>query len=213
MIDLLGGHPETDALGDAAVQLLDTTLRGDKQAPGVSLTPEEKPRVARGLDAAGIDIIKTGSACTGSGERAAIDRVPDLDLDATVTSFCRGLERDIDLAVACGVDAISLVVPASDKQIRIKIGISREKHIQTTATLVEYANNHDLWVEVIGEDGSRADIDYLEELMTVSVAAGADRICYVDTVGHATPDHTFECVSRLADLGPTSTLTTTSGPR
>lgn len=178
MIDLLGGHPETDALGDAAaVQFLDTTLRGGKQAPGVSLTSEGKPRVARRLDAAGIDIIEAGSACTGSGERAAIDRVTDLDLDATVTSFCRGLERDIDLAVACGVDGISLVVPASDKQIRIKIGISREKNIQTTATLVEYANDHDLWVKIVDEDGSRADIDYREELMTVSVVAGADRIC------------------------------------
>ena len=34
-----------------------------------------------------------------------------------------------------------------------------------------------------------------------------DRVCYADTVGHATPDRTLECVSRLADLGPTSTHT------
>jgi D-citramalate synthase len=37
--------------------------------------------------------------------------------------------------------------------------------------------------------------------------AGADRVCYADTVGHATPDRTLEIVSRLTDLGPTSTHT------
>jgi D-citramalate synthase len=60
---------------------------------------------------------------------------------------------------------------------------------------------------VIGEDGSRADVDYLEHLLGSALEAGADRICYADTVGHATPDHTLEVVSRLADHGPVSTHT------
>src|SRR6056297_2710646 len=43
--------------------------------------------------------------------------------------------------------------------------------------------------------------------MGASFDAGADRVCYADTVGHATPDRTLAVVSRLADLGPTSTHT------
>ncbi|MEF8785760.1 MAG: (R)-citramalate synthase [Haloarculaceae archaeon] len=208
MIDLFGGHPETTPLSDAGdVQFLDTTLRDGEQAPGVSLTPDEKARIARGLDDAAIDVIEAGSACTGPGERETISRVTDLDLDATVTSFCRGIRRDIDLAMDCDVDGINLVVPASDKHITEKVGTTHEENVQTTAELVEYAKDHDLWVEVIGEDGSRADIDYLEELMGASLDAGADRVCYADTVGHATPDRTLECVSALTDLGPTSTHT------
>ncbi len=208
MIDLFGGHPETDALSEVDdVQFLDTTLRDGEQAPGVSLTPEEKARVARRLDAAEIDVIEAGSACTGPGERATIDRVTDLDLDATVTSFCRGLERDIDLALECGVDGVNLVVPASDRHVTTKVGTSLEENVRNTADLVAYAKEHGLWVEVIGEDGSRADVDYLEDLMAASLEAGADRVCYADTVGHATPDRTLACVSRLAELGPTSTHT------
>ncbi|MEF8839581.1 MAG: (R)-citramalate synthase [Haloarculaceae archaeon] len=208
MIDLFGGHPDTTALTDVSeVQFLDTTLRDGEQAPGVSLTPEEKARIARALDDAAVDVIEAGSACTGAGERETISRVTDLDLDATVTSFSRGIKNDVDLAMDVGVDGINLVVPASDRHVTEKVGISREENVQRTAELVAYATDHDLWVEVIGEDGSRADLDYLETLMARALDAGADRVCYADTVGHATPDRTLEVVSRLADLGPVSTHT------
>jgi len=208
VIDLFGGHPDTTALSDVSdVQFLDTTLRDGEQAPGISLTPEEKAHIARKLDDANIDVIEAGSACTGPGERETIRRVTNLDVSATVTSFCRGIQNDIDLAMDCGVNGIDLVVPASDKHITDKVGMSREENIQNTTELVEYAKDHDLWVEVIGEDGSRADIDYLEALMESALDAGADRVCYADTVGHATPDKTLEVVSTLSKLGPTSTHT------
>ncbi|MFB6311843.1 MAG: (R)-citramalate synthase [Salinirussus sp.] len=208
MIDLFGGHPDTTPLTDVGdVAFLDTTLRDGEQAPGVSLTPDEKAHIARALDAAEIDVIEAGSACTGPGERETIDRVTDLDLDATVTSFCRGIENDVDLAMDVGVDGIDLVVPASDRHVNRKVGTTLEDNVHNTAELVEYAKDHGLWVEVIGEDGSRAELDYLEELMTAALEAGADRVCYADTVGHATPDETLEYVSRLADLGPVSTHT------
>ena len=200
--------PPLDATDlDDGVKLLDTTLRDGEQAPGVSLTPEEKAHIARKLDAAGIDVIEAGSACTGDGERATIERVTALDLSARVTSFCRGLQRDVDLALDCGVDGIDLVVPASDRHVTGKVDTTREANVARTVELVEYATDHGLWVEVIGEDGSRADLDYLERLMAAALDAGADRVCYADTVGHATPERTRECVSTLADLGPTSTHT------
>ena len=189
------------------VQFLDTTLRDGEQAPGVSLTPDEKARIARALDETQIDVIEAGSACTGPGERETIARVAELDLDARVTSFARGVQNDIDLALECGVDGINLVVPASDQHIEDKVGTSHEDNVDSTVELVEYAKDHGLWVEVIGEDGSRADLDYLEDLMAASLDAGADRVCYADTVGHATPDKTIAAVSRLAELGPTSTHT------
>lgn len=189
------------------VQLLDTTLRDGEQAPGVSLTPDQKAAIAKRLDAANVDVIEAGSACTGAGERETIRRVTSLDLDATVTSFCRGVQGDIDLAMDCAVDGINLVVPASDRHIEGKVGSTREAVVSKTETLVAYAKEHDLWVEVIGEDGSRADYDYLEELLGAALDAGADRVCFADTVGHASPEEVYDGVSRLAELGPTSVHT------
>ena len=192
---------------DGDVQLLDTTLRDGEQAPGVSLTPAQKADIARELDRAGVTVIEAGSACTGPGERQAIDRVTDLDLEATVTSFARGVKRDIDLALDVDVDGVNLVVPASDRHVEGKVGTTRDGVLDTTAELVAYAKDHDLWVEVIGEDGSRADPDFLEALARTSHEAGADRFAYADTVGHASPDQVTAAVSRLAELGPVSAHT------
>lgn len=207
MVDLFGELPEPNTLSDSDVQFLDTTLRDGEQAPGISLTPTDKAEIAQKLDATGVSIIEAGSACTGVGERETILRVTNLDLDAMVTSFARGVKNDIDLALDCGVDGVNLVVPASDRHIEGKVGTTRDEVIETTVNLTEYAKDHGLWVEVLGEDGSRADLDFLERLMSGAIDAGADRICYCDTVGHATPEHTAAAVSQLAPLGPTSTHT------
>ena len=207
MTTLFGDHPATAPLEDAEVQFLDTTLRDGEQAPGISLTPGEKAEIALALDEANVGVIEAGSACTGPGERETIARVTELGLDARVTSFARGVRNDIDLAVDCDVDGINLVVPASDRHVKGKVNTTREAVIDETVELVEYAKDHGLWVEVLGEDGSRADLDFLEELMGAAIDAGADRICAPDTVGHATPDRMLEIYARLSTLGPTSTHT------
>ncbi|QZA87485.1 2-isopropylmalate synthase [Salinarchaeum sp. IM2453] len=192
---------------EVTYNVLDTTLRDGEQAPGVSLSPDEKAEIARKLDETGVDIIEAGSACTGEGERRAIRRVTELNLDARVTSFARGIKSDIDLALDAGVDGVELVVPASDRHIEKKIRSSREETVAKTEELVDYAKDHGLWVEVIGEDGSRSDFSFLEELMGAAYSAGADQICFADTVGHAGPEETYRAVSRLAEIGPTSTHT------
>ena len=202
MADLFGVPPESTDLTDGAdVQLLDTTLRDGEQAPGVSLTPEEKAETAEALDRANVSVIEAGSACTGEGERRTIQRVTDLGLDARITSFARGVQGDIDLALDCGVDGVNLVVPASDRHVETKVDTTRDEVVESTVDLVEYAKEHGLWVEVIGEDGSRADLEFLERLMDAALDAGADRVCYADTVGHAGPERAVEVISRLSDLG------------
>ena len=207
VIDLLGSSPDNHPLPVDDVQLLDTTLRDGEQAPGVSLTPEEKIEIAQALDAAGMSVIEAGSACTSEGERNCIRAVTDLGLDARVTSFARGVQSDIDDALACDVDGITLVVPSSDRHIETKVGTTHEAVIDRSAELIDYAKDHGLWVEFLGEDGSRADPDYLVELLGSGLEAGADRICFADTVGHTTPEATYRTVSRLTELGPTSVHT------
>ncbi len=211
MVDLLGGSPTISLASlvdsDLPVRFLDTTLRDGEQAPGVSLSPDEKAEIALALDRAGVDLVEAGSAVTGAGERETIKRVTGLDLDARVTSFARGVQGDIDLALDCDVDGVTIVVPASDRHIEQKVGTTRENVRETTVSLVEYARDHGLWTEVIGEDGSRAELSFLSALIDDALRAGADRGCFADTVGHASPEQTYAYVSALAELGPVSTHT------
>lgn len=68
----------------------------------------------------------------------------------------------------------------------------------------EYAKSHGLIVEFSGEDASRADLDYLISLYRAAIDAGADRLCFCDTVGVLLPERTAEIFRRLSPLGPVS---------
>lgn len=57
------------------IKVLDTTLRDGEQTPGVSLTPNEKLRIATKLDEINVDFIEAGSAITSEGERQSIKEI------------------------------------------------------------------------------------------------------------------------------------------
>ena len=54
-------------MANPEVLIFDTTLRDGEQAPGNSLSPEEKLRLARQLDALGVDIIEAGFPAASEG--------------------------------------------------------------------------------------------------------------------------------------------------
>jgi 2-isopropylmalate synthase len=54
------------------VFFFDTTLRDGEQSPGCSMTIPEKLRMARSLEALGVDVIEAGFAIASPGDRAAI---------------------------------------------------------------------------------------------------------------------------------------------
>ncbi len=68
-------QPES-VYGTSDVLIFDTTLRDGEQAPGNSLTPEEKLRLARQLDALGVDVIEAGFPAASEGTTAACARSP-----------------------------------------------------------------------------------------------------------------------------------------
>lgn len=182
------------------VHLLDTTLRDGEQTPGVSLSLDEKLNIARQLDALGVDVIEAGSAVTSEGERRAMKAVADEGLRAEICSYVRARTDDVDQALGCDVDSIHLVVPVSDLHIKSKLRSDREKVLRSAVTVTEYAKAHGLIVELSGEDASRADEEYLKSIYRAGIDAGADRLCYCDTVGVLVPEKAFEIFSRLSDL-------------
>jgi len=182
------------------VRFLDTTLRDGEQTPGVSLGPEEKLSIARNLDALGVQVIEAGSAMTSEGERRSIKEVASSGLNAEICSYVRALASDIDVALGCDVDSVHLVVPVSDLHIKCKMKSDRGSALRTAVEVTEYAKDHGLIVELSGEDASRADLDYLEGLYMAGIDAGADRLCFCDTVGVLVPEVAGQIFSRLSTL-------------
>ncbi|HEY6585858.1 MAG TPA: 2-isopropylmalate synthase, partial [Candidatus Methanoperedens sp.] len=180
--------------------MLDTTLRDGEQTPGVSLTTENKLLIARKIDSLGVDILEAGSAITSEGERASIKEIASAGLNAEICSYCRIKKEDIDAALGCDVDSIHLVVPVSDLHIQQKLKKDRDSVRELAAEMTEYAKSHGLIVELSGEDASRADLEYLKSVYNAGIDAGADRLCFCDTVGILLPENTYEIFTDLSSL-------------
>ncbi len=157
--------------------------------------------IARKIDSLGVDIIEAGSAITSEGERAAIKKIANEGLNAEICSYCRIRKEDIDFALGCGVDSIHLVVPVSDLHIQQKLKKDRETVCSTAVEMTEYAKSHGLIVELSGEDASRADLDYLKSVYKTGIEAGADRLCFCDTVGILVPERAYQIFSDISLLG------------
>ena len=181
------------------VRIFDTTLRDGEQTPGVSLTPENKLRIAKRLDELGVDVIEAGFAVVSEGEMEAIRRIAREGLGAEICSFARGVRGDIDAALKGEVDSIHLVIPTSDLHLQYKLKKTREEVLKITEDCTQYAKDHGLIVELSSEDATRSDLDFLAKFFATGISVGADRICPCDTVGVLTPEKTYEFFSKLRE--------------
>lgn len=181
------------------IRVFDTTLRDGEQTPGVSLTPENKVRIAQRLDELGVDVIEAGFAAVSKGEMEAVKLIAQQGLKAEICSASRGTTGDIDAVAESNADSIHLIIPTSDLHLKYKIRKTRKQILKITQERVEQAKNRGLIVELSAEDATRSDIKFLIELFTKGINAGADRIVACDTVGVLTPEKSFELFAKLRE--------------
>ncbi len=179
------------------IRVFDTTLRDGEQTPGVSLTPENKLRIAQRLDELGVDVIEAGFAAVSEGEMEAVTLIARQGLKAEICSASRGVRGDIEAAVKSGADSVHLIIPTSDLHIEWKLKKTREQVLEITDDCVKYAKAHGLIVELSAEDATRSDVDFLKKVFKTGIAAGADRVVACDTVGVLTPERSYKLFADL----------------
>src|SRR3954454_9462046 len=80
------------------VLIFDTTLRDGEQAPGRRLSPEEKLRLARQLDALGVDVMVAGFPAASEGDYRCVRESATALRRSVVAALPRCHDRDIELA-------------------------------------------------------------------------------------------------------------------
>lgn len=180
----------------------DTTLRDGEQTAGVVFSAKEKISIARHLDAMGVHELECGIPAMGKEERSSIRSLVDLGLSARLITWNRALIPDIEASISCGIEAVDISLSVSDIMIEHKIHKSREWVKEQLRRALGFAKEKGLYVCVGGEDASRADSDFLIELMQIARANGADRFRYCDTLGILDPFAMYDKVGRLTAAVP-----------
>src|SRR3989442_837849 len=89
------------------VIIFDTTLRDGEQAPGNSMTAEEKLRLARQLDTLGVDVIEAGFPSASEGDRRGVRGIAEALRRPVIAALARCHDRDIDLAGEADVAVVT----------------------------------------------------------------------------------------------------------
>src|SRR5215210_2681898 len=187
----------------ARITIFDTTLRDGEQSPGCSMHIEEKVRLARQLEALGVDIIEAGFPIASEGDFAAVKAVAAKCRTATVAALCRTTVPDIMRAWEALEHAarprLHTFVATSDIHLEHKLKRTRREVLEMTRRAVRLARTLTDDVEFSAEDATRSDVEYLCEVLAVAVEEGARTLNIPDTVGYTTPGEFAQLIKTVGE--------------
>jgi 2-isopropylmalate synthase len=176
------------------VFIFDTTLRDGEQSPGNTMNTQEKIRVARQLESLGVDIIEAGFPIASEGDFDAVRQIAGIIRNCEVAGLARANDADIDRAWEAIKEAakprIHTFISTSDIHLKYQFKKTREEILKIAVDSVKRAKQHTPNVEFSAMDATRSDWDYLCQVFTAVIDAGAVTINVPDTVGYAVP-HEF----------------------
>lgn len=188
------------------VSFFDTTLRDGEQSPGCSMTISEKLRMAHALTDLGVNVLEGGFAVASDGDFAALKEISQEIHGPTIASLSRARSADIEMASRALEHAdrsrIHIFLASSDIHLIYKLGISRERALEQADASVRLAAKYVDEVEFSPEDATRTDHDFLCEIVSVAVKAGASVINLPDTVGYAIPNEYGALFTMLRERVP-----------
>ncbi len=174
-------------MSSTQVRIFDTTLRDGEQTPGISLTPDEKVKIARQLDKLGVDAIEAGFPISSAGECESVSAVAKAGLSCEIIGLARANKVDIDKVLSAGVESVHVFIATSDLHLKHKLKLSQEQVLDRIAEFVAYAKRRARIVEFSAEDATRTGAEFLRKAYETAERSGADRINIPDTVGISSP--------------------------
>ena len=99
------------------VEICDVTLRDGEQTPGVVFTKEQKLAVAIELDSIGVEVIEAGFPVVSAKEKEIVKEIANQGLNSRICCLSRAVKGDVDSALDCDVDIVSIFIAMSDMHL------------------------------------------------------------------------------------------------
>ncbi len=183
------------------IKVFDTTLRDGEQAPGCSMSLQEKIEVAKQLEALNVDIIEAGFAASSPEDFKSVCKIASAVKNCSVASLARCTRPDIDAAYSALKSAVSprihVFIATSPLHLQYKLKMSKAQVLERTEEMVGYAKSLCGDIEFSAEDATRSEPEFLAEVVRTAIAAGASVINIPDTVGYTSPSEMRSIIEKL----------------
>ena len=167
---------------------------------------EWRVRIAKALSDIGVGMIEVGDPSVAPDIKSAIKKIVQLKRQGEIRSHIvvhsRAVKQDLENAASLEPDRVAVFYGVSDIHLKYKHRKSREEALQIIAEMVSMVKSHGVAVRFTAEDASRADLDYLIQVVKTAYEAGADRVSIADTVGVFTPDRAREVFAKVKAVVP-----------
>lgn len=200
-----------------SISIFDTTLRDGTQGEGISLSADDKLKIARKLDDLGVHYIEGGNPGSNNKDIEFFTRVKELHLNAKITAFGstrrkntvteqdEGLQR----LIAAGVPAATLVGKSWDFHVHTALQTTLEENLAMIGDSIAFLKRKGLEVIFDAEhffDGFKNNPDYAAAVLTRAREAGADWLVMCDTNGGTLPQEIHDIVSAIGITLPGAAL-------
>jgi 2-isopropylmalate synthase len=173
------------------VIIFDTTMRDGEQAPGASMSHDEKMELAKILEDMGVDVIEAGFPITSNGDFRAINEIAKFVKRSTIAGLARTVVGDIERCAEAIRPAergrIHLFLSTSPQHRDHILRMNVDQLVDLTTKSVLHARNLCGDVEWSAQDATRTERDVLRRCVEAAIKAGATTINIPDTVGYTFP--------------------------
>jgi 2-isopropylmalate synthase len=193
-----------------AIHLYDTTLRDGTQREGVSLSVDDKLKIARRLDEFGVHYIEGGWPGSNPKDVEFFRRARSLNLTtAKVAAFGSTRKKDsrpeddpnLKALLEAETPVVTLVGKSWDLHVTQVLETSLDENLAMIGESVAYTKGHGNEVVYDAEhffDGFKADPDYALSTLRAAADNGADVLVLCDTNGGALPWEVEEATRAVA---------------
>ena len=202
----------------AQVELYDTTLRDGTQQEGISLSVEDKLKIARKLDDLGIDYIEGGWPGANPKDTEFFKKAKSLELrHAKMVAFgstrrangSAATDPTLKQVLEADTPVVTLVGKTWDMHVTEILGTNLEENLAMIADSIAHLKKHGRTVFLDAEhffDGFKANPDYAIQCVKAAVEAGADGVVLCDTNGGTLPHEVSAIVTKVREDAPEATL-------
>ncbi len=188
------------------IKIFDTTLRDGEQAPGASLSDQEKLEVAHQLVRLGVDIIEAGFPISSPNDFESVQQIARQVKGATICGLARSLNKDIEAAGLALKPAkrkrIHVFLATSKIHMKYKLQKAESEILKIAQAAVKYAGKFTDDIQFSPEDASRTEKDFLFRVIEKVIKAGATTVNIPDTVGFAHPDEFGQLINDICNKVP-----------